>query len=409
MSNSSSGLCKMFDMTEFSSPAKLPNCVGQLLMRSSRRGLALTRGLPSTSHKPGLIFSNFQSRPRNGCCVSGSFAAWQRLTPDPRTSRFGCEMAACDLKCYNVTLLRQLPTTHGSFCMKTVVLALVLALIPAFGQGTPARAEDRIAVVAAENFYGDIAKQIGGERVAVTSIMNNPDQDPHLFETTPAIVRQLAGAQIAILNGANYEPWMDKALARAPRAGRIVISAAQLTGRKPGDNPHLWYDPATMPAVATALAEALSKADSAHASDYAGRLKTTLAALDRISQRVTQLKAKHAGAVVTATEPVFGPMAQALGLAMRNERFQLAMMNDTEPSARDVAAFEKNLRERKVRVVIYNSQVSEKLTERLRDIAGKSRVPVIGVTETMPPNVSFQDWVLGELDALDKALSGPNS
>jgi zinc/manganese transport system substrate-binding protein len=102
-------------------------------------------------------------------------------------------------------------------------------------------------------------------------------------------------------------------------------------------------------------------------------------------------------------------MAQALGLAMRNERFQLAMMNDTEPSARDVAAFEKDLRERKVKVLIYNSQVSEKLTERLRDIAGKSRVPVIGVTETMPPNVSFQDWVLGELDALDKALSGPNS
>jgi zinc/manganese transport system substrate-binding protein len=293
--------------------------------------------------------------------------------------------------------------------MKSVVLALALTFIPALGQGTPARAEDRIAVVAAENFYGDIARQIGGERVAVISIMNNPDQDPHLFETTPAIVRQLAGAQIAILNGANYDPWMDKLLAAAPRAGRIVISAAQLTGRKPGDNPHLWYDPVTMPAVATAFAEALGKADSAHASDYTARLKTTLAALDRISQRVTQLKAKHAGAVVTATEPVFGPMAQALGLTMRNERFQLAMMNDTEPSARDLAAFERDLKEHKVKVLIYNSQVSEKLTERLRDVAGKSKVPVVGVTETMPPNISFQDWVLGELDALDKALSGPNS
>src|SRR5215472_8118508 len=291
--------------------------------------------------------------------------------------------------------------------MKAIVLAL--ALVPLLGQVAPARADDRVAVVAAENFYGDIARQIGGERVALVSIMNNPDQDPHLFETTPAIVRQLAGARLVVLNGANYDPWMDKLLAAVPRTDRTVISAAQLTGRKPGDNPHLWYSPATMPAVATAVAEALSKADSAHASDYAGRLKTTLAALDRISQRVTQLKAKHAGAVVTATEPVFGPMAQALGLTMRNERFQLAMMNDTEPSARDVAAFEKDLRERKVKVLIYNSQVSEKLTERLRGIAGKSRVPVIGVTETMPPNVSFQDWVLGELDALDKALSGPNS
>jgi zinc/manganese transport system substrate-binding protein len=282
--------------------------------------------------------------------------------------------------------------------MKAVVLALALTLIPALGQGAPARAEDRIAVVAAENFYGDIARQIGGEQVAITSIMNNPDQDPHLFETTPAIVRQLAGAKIVILNGANYDPWMDK-----------LLTAAQLTGRKPGDNPHLWYDPATMPAVATAFAEALGKADSTHASDYAARLKTTLAALDRISQRVTQLKAKHGGAVVTATEPVFGPMAQALGLTMRNERFQLAMMNDTEPSARDIAAFERDLKEHKVKVLIYNSQVSEKLTERLRDLAGRSKVPVVGVTETMPANVSFQDWVLGELDALDKALSGPNS
>ena len=293
--------------------------------------------------------------------------------------------------------------------MKAVALALGLTLVPVLAQATPALAADRIAVVAAENFYGDIARQIGGERVAVVSIMNNPEQDPHLFETTPAVVRQLAGAQIVILNGANYDPWMDKLLAAVPRPDRTVINAAQLTGRKPGDNPHLWYDPVTMPAVATALAEALAKADSTHASDYAARLKSTLATLDRISQRVAQLKAKHGGASVTATEPVFGPMTQALGLTMRNERFQLAMMNDTEPSARDIAAFERDLKERKVKVLIYNSQVSEKLTERLRDIAARSKVPVIGVTETMPPNVSFQDWVLGELDALDKALTGPNS
>ena len=287
---------------------------------------------------------------------------------------------------------------------------LALGFIFAIGQAIPVAAADtKITVVAAENFYGDIARQIGGDRVEVASIMTNPDQDPHLFETTPAVVRQLAGAPIVILNGANYDPWMDKLLAAAPRQGRTVINAAQLTGRKPGDNPHLWYDPATMPAVATALAETLAKADSTHASDYAARLKTTLAALARVTQRVAQLKAKHAGAVVTATEPVFGPMTEALGLTMRNQRFQLAMMNDTEPSARDVAAFESDLKEHKVKVLIYNSQVSEKLTERLRDIAGKAKVPVIGVTETMPANVSFQDWVLGELDALDKALSGPNS
>jgi zinc/manganese transport system substrate-binding protein len=288
--------------------------------------------------------------------------------------------------------------------------AIALALMLAFGAAAPAQAaEGQIAVVAAENFYGDIARQIGGDRVAVVSIMNNPDQDPHLFETTPSIVRQLAAAQIVIINGANYDPWMDKLLAATPRTGRMVISAAQLTGRKSSDNPHLWYDPATMPAVATALAEALAKADSAHALDYTARLKTTLAALGRITQRVAQLKAKHAGTAVTATEPVFSPMAEALGLTIRNQRFQLAMMNDTEPSARDMAAFESDLKERKVKVLIYNSQVSDKLTERLRDIAHKAKVPVVGITESMPAKISFQDWVLSELDALDKALSGPNS
>jgi zinc/manganese transport system substrate-binding protein len=285
-----------------------------------------------------------------------------------------------------------------------IAFALGLAAVPA------ARAADgKLAVVAAENFYGDIARQVGGDRVDVVSIMNNPDQDPHLFETTPGIVRQIAGAQIVILTGANYDPWMEKLLAVAPRPDRIVITAAALTGSKPGDNPHLWYAPPTMPAVAKALAGAFSKADSAHAADYAARLATTLASLERIGQRVAQIKAKHGGEAVTATEPVFGPMADALGLVMRNQRFQLAMMNDTEPSARDVAAFEQDLKEHKVKLLLYNKQVSEKLTERLRDIAGKVKVPVVGVTETQPANLSFQDWMLGQLDAVDKALTGPSS
>lgn len=285
------------------------------------------------------------------------------------------------------------------------------ALFFALGAAGPAQAQDagKIAVVAAQNFYGDIARQIGGDRISVASIMSNPDQDPHLFETTPGVVRQIANARIVIVNGADYDSWMDKLIAAAPRPGRSVISAAKLVNAKAGDNPHLWYAPATMPAVAKAIAAALSQADAAHAPEYAGRLGKILADLDRVTQRVAQIKAKHAGKPVTATEPVFGLMADALGLTMRNQSFQLAMMNDTEPSARDVAAFENDLKNNKVKALIYNKQVSEKLTERLRAIAAKAKVPVVGVTETQPANVSFQDWMLGELDALDKALTGPNS
>jgi zinc/manganese transport system substrate-binding protein len=168
--------------------------------------------------------------------------------------------------------------------MKAALAGLAFAF--SIVHGIPAlAAEDQIAVVAAENFYGDIARQIGGDRVAVVSIMSSPDQDPHLFETTPATVRQIAKAQIVIINGANYDPWIEKLLSATPRAGRVVITAADLTGRKAGDNPHLWYDPRTMPAVATAIADALTKADGAHASDYAARLKTTLAGLERVTAR----------------------------------------------------------------------------------------------------------------------------
>jgi zinc/manganese transport system substrate-binding protein len=287
-----------------------------------------------------------------------------------------------------------------------VALALTLALSAAPG----ARAADgKLAVVAAENFYGDIARQIGGDRVDVVNIMSNPDQDPHLFETTPGVVRQIADAQIVILNGADYDPWMDKLLAAAPRPGRAVINAGAITGTKAGGNPHLWYAPGTMPAVAKAMADAFSKTDAAHAADYAARLSATLASLERIGQRVAQIKAKYNGQAVTATEPVFGPMANALGLTMRNQRFQLAMQNDTEPSARDVAAFENDLKGHKVKLLLYNSQVSEKLTERLLAIAHKAKVPVVAVTETQPANASYQDWMLGQLDAVDKALTGPNS
>ncbi len=139
-----------------------------------------------------------------------------------------------------------------------IITILVLAGFFALAAGPSGHAAERpIAVVAAENFYGDIARQIGGSQVDVVSIMNNPDQDPHLFETTPGIVRQIANAQIVVFNGADYDPWMEKLLAAAPRPGRVVITAANLVRVKAGENPHIWYDPATMPAVAKSLAAAL--------------------------------------------------------------------------------------------------------------------------------------------------------
>ncbi|MBN3849222.1 zinc ABC transporter solute-binding protein [Paraburkholderia sp. Ac-20342] len=268
-----------------------------------------------------------------------------------------------------------------------------------------ARAGAKIPVVAAENFYGDVVRQLGGERVDVTSILSNPDQDPHLFEASPATARALQHASLVVYNGADYDPWMAKLLAASKGAQRTVIVAADLTGRKGGDNPHLWYDPATMPKVARAIHDALGAADPAHKSAYDANLAKFLDSLKPIDAKVAELHGRYAGLPVTATEPVFGYMSDAIGLGMRNQRFQLATMNDTEASAADIAAFERDLRDQRVRVLIYNSQATEALTQRMLKLAQQSKVPTLSVTETLPAGKTYQTWMLTQLDALGKALA----
>ena len=288
-----------------------------------------------------------------------------------------------------------------------ILIALSIALL---AMVTVARAaEGKIEVVAAENFYGNVAQQIGGDRVSVVSILNNPDQDPHLFEVSPAVIRKVAAAQVVLYNGAGYDPWVEQVLSATAKPGRVAIVAADLMQRKSGDNPHLWYDPATMPAVARALATALAAADPAHKDDYAARLATFLASLAPLDAKIAAIRDKYAGTAVTATEPVFGNMAQALKLTMANERFQLAIMNDTEPSARDIAAFERDLKDRKVRVLFYNKQAPTKLVQHLIELARAAKIPVVGITETAPAGSSYQDWMLMQLDETQRALAGPSS
>ncbi|PVX77879.1 metal ABC transporter solute-binding protein [Paraburkholderia unamae] len=312
----------------------------------------------------------------------------------------------------------QRPATTGALTRVTPALArlaagLALALGTALGGASAALAAQAgsaaIPVVAAENFYGDVVKQIGGSYVDVTSILSNPDQDPHLFEASPKTARALQNARVVVYNGADYDPWMTKLLGAtgAGKSGndRATIVAADLVGKKAGGNPHLWYDPKTMPAVARAVSTALGAADPAHKSVYDANLATFLASLQPVDAKVAALRAHYQGQPVTATEPVFGYMSDAIGLDMRNQRFQLAAMNDTEASASDIAAFERDLRERRVRVLIYNSQATEALTRRMLALAKQSKVPSVSVTETQPAGVNFQQWMLAQLEALDKALA----
>ena len=262
-----------------------------------------------------------------------------------------------------------------------------------------------VRIVAAENFYGDVAQQLTGPKAAVTSVISNPDQDPHLFEASPSVARELAAASIVVYNGADYDPWMPKLLAAARSAGRKVIVVANLVHKKPGDNPHIWYEPMTMPVYARALTEALAERDPAHKADYDQLLRVFLISLEPLEAKVAELRSKFAGTPVTATEPVFGYMAGALGFKMRNERFQLAVMNNAEPRASDVITFEDDLRKRAVQLLFYNRQAIDAAAQRLLRIAEQSKVSVVGVTETEPPGKNYQAWIMSELDAIDSVLS----
>jgi zinc/manganese transport system substrate-binding protein len=268
----------------------------------------------------------------------------------------------------------------------------------------PASAET-IRIVAAENFYGDVAGQIAGPGTSVSSIMSNPEQDPHLFEASPSVARLISDAAIVVYSGADYDPWMAKLLSASRSPNRTVIVVANLVHRKSGDNPHIWYDPPTMPAYAKALAASLSQRDPAHKADYDQRLQSFLTSLQPLEAKIAEIRARFHGTPVTATEPVFGYMATALGFSMRNERFQLAVMNDTEPRASDVAAMETDLRQHRVRVLFYNSQATDAAAQRLLKIAQESRIPVVGVTETEPAGKTYQKWMLDQLDAVERALA----
>lgn len=281
----------------------------------------------------------------------------------------------------------------------------LVAVFAVCGLSAPALA-DPVNVVAAENFYGDMASQIGGANVAVTSILSNPDDDPHLFEASPATARALSDAKIVIVNGVDYDPWMEKLISANRAPGRMEILVGALVGRKAGDNPHLWYDPAYMQAAAKALLADLVAVDPAHKADYEQGEAKFLASLQPLDDKIATMRKSYAGMAVTASEPVFGYQAKLIGLQVRNEKYALAVMNNAEPTPSEVAAFENDLKGRKVKAMLYNAQASEPAVAKLVQLAKDNGIPVIGVSETEPKGSTYQAWMLGQLNALGRALSG---
>jgi len=273
--------------------------------------------------------------------------------------------------------------------------------------GAASPAPPRPVIVAAENVYGQVAAEIAGGNAEIISVLNNPAQDPHVFEPAPSVARAVAHASITIADGAGYDPWMARLVAASPSATRQDIVAAELVQAAPGANPHLWYQPRAVMLTATRITSTLVARDPAHAAAYIGHMTTLQREIGGVLGAVAALHASRGGMKIAITEPVFTPMAEAIGLDVQEKTFAQSVMNGTEPRASDVAGFEADLRGHKVAAVVYNAQVTSPAVERLLGIARVAHVPVVAVTELMPPGATYAGWMRQQLDGLAAALPIP--
>lgn len=272
---------------------------------------------------------------------------------------------------------------------------------------SPVNAGPPIPVLGTENFYANLLAQVGGARVTATSLLNNPNADPHAYEASTQAAVTVADAQLVVINGLGYDDFMQHLLSASPSSTRVVIDVQRLLGLPDTANAHVWYDPGTMPKVAAAAEAALAKLEPANSAYFAAREQAYVASLAPINAQITELKAKYAGAPVAFTEPVAGYLAQAIGLqVLTPEGFQRAIEDGTDPSPADVAAERDLLTGKKVRVLIYNSQVITPITQQMHDLAVSNGIPVVGVAETMPPEYkTYQAWQLAQLAQLGQALA----
>jgi zinc/manganese transport system substrate-binding protein len=265
-----------------------------------------------------------------------------------------------------------------------------------------------IAVVAAENQYGDVAAQVGGDDVSVTSVVSNPNTDPHSYEVSPSVSQEIGGAQVVIQNGIGYDAFMTKIESASPNLSRKVIDVQQLLGLPDSTpNPHLWYDPTTMPKVADALAADFAALQPAHTAYFRANAVTFIASLTPWLQAIANFKGHYAGTPVATTEPVADYMLAAAGADnLTPFRFQADIMNGVDPSPQDVSLQTGLFTQHRVKVFVYNQQVTDTLTQTFITAAESAHVPVIGVYETMPtPGFTYQSWMLAEVNALQKAVA----
>jgi zinc/manganese transport system substrate-binding protein len=264
-----------------------------------------------------------------------------------------------------------------------------------------------LKVVAAENFWGSIATQLGGSHVGVQIVVTDPNADPHEYESNTNDARAFAEADLVIMNGAGYDDWATKLLDANLRQGRKVLNVAGLLGKKSGDNPHFWYDPQAVVRVSDAITSDYKTIDGADSGTFDQMRSSLTAAFKPYTDRVAEIKQKFAGTKVGSTESIFEYMATATGLDLISPpEFMKAVSEGNDPPVHTVATFQDQVNGRQIKVLVYNVQTATEVTTNLKHLAAARDIPVVGVSETVQPGTaSYQDWMLSELITLENALN----
>lgn len=297
--------------------------------------------------------------------------------------------------------------TLAAFATAAALVALATGCAASGAQGDPP-SKGVIVAVGAENQYSSVISQVGGRYVRTTSILSNPNTDPHTFEASAQVARTISEAALIVQNGLGYDAFMSKLEAASPNSARTVITAQDVLHLPDSTrNPHLWYSPKTMPAVARSISTALAKLQPAHRAYFARNLAAFDASLGTWTKAIAAFKVAHPGVAVATTEPVADYLLSAAGVDNRTPwALQAAIMNDTDPAPQDVATQNALLMNDKVKVFVYNQQVTDSITGDYLKLAAASGIPVVGVYETMPTDgYDYQSWMEAELKALDRAIT----
>ncbi|TLQ21224.1 metal ABC transporter substrate-binding protein [Lentilactobacillus parafarraginis] len=297
------------------------------------------------------------------------------------------------------------------FRFKFMLLALLVVGLGVIVAGcssssSSSSSNGKIKITATTDFYGEVAKKVAGKHGDVTSVITNPNVDPHDYEPTTQVAKNLTGSKIVIANGIGYDGWMSKLVSNNKKADYIKVGE-DLMGKKNGDNPHLWYNPATMPKLANTIATKLGKLQPKNKAYFKKNAQNYIKSLKPVNEKIAKLKqvaAKSKNKDVYVSEPVFDYALEAMGFKVGNPEFENDTEKDIDPSPQTIRSMQNGIKGHKIAFFVYNSQVDDKTVNNLVDLAHKSDVPVLKVTETLPNGQNYKSWMLSQYNSLLQIL-----